>query len=120
MALAEIVFLRTQRFTFRNAAALMAGIAGVAILMIRSTEFGNLGSIGKLGGAPIYTSGAVALIIGTLSWSVASALSRKLTLPASNGSRTVMGGLFVLASVVTITTTRAEISPAAHAPEDVK
>jgi drug/metabolite transporter (DMT)-like permease len=211
MALAEIVILRTQRLTFRLAAALVTGMAGVAILMIRSTEFGNLGSLWKLGGAPIYTSRAVALIIGALSWSVASALSRKLTLPASKvmssgaqmlaggiwltmiaavrgefrrfnflhvsnaawlallylvflgsivaftayvwllhresptkvgtyayvnpvvavllgywlggetlGVRTVMGGLFVLASVIMITTARAKIPAAALAPEDVK
>ena len=36
------------------------------------------------------------------------------------GARTVMGGVFVLASVVAITTARARIPPAAHAPEDVK
>ena len=41
--------LRTQRLTFRLAAALVAGIAGVAILMIRSTDLERLGSLGSLG-----------------------------------------------------------------------
>ena len=36
MALAEILILRTQRLTPRLAAALLAGIAGVAVLMSRS------------------------------------------------------------------------------------
>ena len=98
MALAEIVILRTQRLTFRLASALVAGIAGVAILMIRSTELGNLRSFGKLGGTPIDTAGAVALIIGALSWSVASALSRKLSLPASkmsSGAQMLAGGIWL-------------------------
>jgi drug/metabolite transporter (DMT)-like permease len=214
MALAEIVILRTQRLTVRLAAALLVGMVGVSILMIRPIDLerlGNLGSLGNLGGAPIDTAGAVALIIGALSWSVASALSRKLPLPASKvmssgaqmlaggvlltvvgaargefrglhllhvsnaawfallyliflgsiagftayvwllhresptkvgtyayvnpviavvlgyflggealGARTVVGGLFVLASVVTITTARAKSPAAALASEDVK
>ncbi len=102
MALAEIVILRTQRLTVRLAAALLAGMAGVAILMIRSTDLerlGALGSLGKLGGAPIDTAGAVALIIGALSWSVASALSRKLPLPESkvmsSGAQMLAGGLLL-------------------------
>ena len=44
MALAEIIFLRTQRLTFRLALALLIGIAGVAVLVSRSLN---------LGGAPI-------------------------------------------------------------------
>ena len=38
MALAEIVILRTQRLTLRLAAALLVGMAGVAILMIRPID----------------------------------------------------------------------------------
>ncbi len=104
MALAEIVILRTQRLTARLAAALLVGMAGVAILMIRSIDLeklGNLGSLGKLGGAPIDTAGAVALIIGALSWSVASALSRKLSLPESkvmsSGAQMLAGGVLLTA-----------------------
>ena len=99
MALAEIVILRTQRLTVRLAAALLAGIAGVAILTIRSIDFGRLGNLGKLGSAPIDTVGAVALIVGALSWSLASALSRKLTLPASkvmsSGAQMLAGGVLL-------------------------
>ena len=102
MALAEIVILRTQRLTVRLAAALLVGMAGVAILMIRPIDLerlGNLGSLGKLGGAPIDTAGAVALIIGALSWSVASALSRKLALPESkvmsSGAQMLAGGVLL-------------------------
>jgi drug/metabolite transporter (DMT)-like permease len=49
-----------------------------------------------LGGAPVNRAGAVALIIGALSWSVASALTRKLPLPASkpmsSGAQMLAGG----------------------------
>jgi drug/metabolite transporter (DMT)-like permease len=74
MALSEIIFLRTQRLTARLTLALLVGIGGVAVLMSRSLN---------LGGAPIDTAGATALIIASISWSVASALTRKLPLPPS-------------------------------------
>src|SRR5437868_9488557 len=74
MALSEIIFLRTQRLTVRLALALLIGIAGVAVLMSHSLN---------LGGAPIDTAGVVALIIAAMSWSVASALTRKLPLPTA-------------------------------------
>jgi drug/metabolite transporter (DMT)-like permease len=76
MALSEIVLLRTQRLTVRLALALLIGLGGVAVLVSRSLN---------LGGAPIDRAGAVALIIASMSWSVASALTRKLPLPASRG-----------------------------------
>src|SRR5580698_7241825 len=74
IALAEIFFLRTQRLTVRLILALLIGIGGVAVLMSRSLN---------LGGAPIETAGAVALIVGSMSWSIAAVLTRKLELPAS-------------------------------------
>ena len=87
MVLSEIVFLRTQRMTARLAAALLVGIAGVAVLMSRSLD---------LGGAPIDRLGAIALIAGSASWSVASALTRKLPLPqskaVSSGVQMLCGG----------------------------
>jgi drug/metabolite transporter (DMT)-like permease len=90
MALAEIVFLRTQRLTVRLALALLIGIAGVAVLMSRSLN---------LGGAPIDTAGAVAIIIGAVSWSVASVLTRKLPLPESkvmsSGAQMLAGGVLL-------------------------
>jgi drug/metabolite transporter (DMT)-like permease len=95
MALSEIVILRTQRLTARLALALLAGIAGVAVLMSRSMIFG------KLGGAPIDTFGAAGLIVGAISWSIASALARKLPLPASkvmsSGAQMLAGGAMLLA-----------------------
>ena len=98
MALAEIVILGTQRLTARLFLALLAGIAGVAVLMSRSID---LGELGKLGGAPIDTAGAVGLIVGAISWSVASALARKLPLPASkvmsSGAQMLAGGAMLLA-----------------------
>ncbi len=90
MALSEIVFLRTQRLTVRLALALLIGIGGVAVLMSRSLN---------LGGAPIDTAGAVALMIGSVSWSVASVLSRKLPLPSSkvmsSGAQMLAGGVLL-------------------------
>jgi drug/metabolite transporter (DMT)-like permease len=90
MALSEIVFLGTQKLTARLALALIVGIGGVAVLMSRSLN---------LGGAPIETAGAVALLIGSISWSIASILTRKLPLPASkvmsSGAQMLTGGVFL-------------------------
>ena len=95
MALAEIAILRTQRLTARLSMALLAGIAGVAVLMSRSIN------LGKLGGAPIDTAGAAGLIVGAVSWSIASALTRKLPLPASkvmsSGAQMLAGGVMLTA-----------------------
>src|SRR5437764_1214920 len=91
MSLSEIIFLGTQRLTVRLASALLIGIAGVAVLMNRSLN---------LGGAPIDTRGAVALIIASISWSVASALTRKLPLPSSkvmsSGAQMLAGGVLLV------------------------
>jgi drug/metabolite transporter (DMT)-like permease len=73
-AVSEIIFLRTQRLTWRLAIALLIGFGGVAVLTSRS-----LG----LDGAAIDRAGTVALVIAAASWSVASALMRKLPLPES-------------------------------------
>jgi drug/metabolite transporter (DMT)-like permease len=90
MALSEIIFLRTQRLTARLASALLIGIGGVAVLMSQSLH---------LGGAPIDTAGATALIIASISWSVASALTRKLPLPSSkvmsSGAQMLTGGVLL-------------------------
>jgi len=90
MALSEIILLRTQRLTMRLAVALLIGIAGVVALTSRSLN---------LGGSPIDTKGAIALIIAAMSWSIASALSRKLPLPASkvmsSGSQMLAGGILL-------------------------
>jgi drug/metabolite transporter (DMT)-like permease len=90
MALSEIIFLRTQRLTVRLGTALLIGIAGVAVLMSRSLN---------LGGAPIDKVGAAALIFASISWSVASTLTRKLPLPPSkfmsSGAQMLVGGVFL-------------------------
>jgi drug/metabolite transporter (DMT)-like permease len=90
MALSEIILLRTQRFTLRLALALLIGIGGVAVLMSHSLN---------LGGAPIDGSGAVALIVASISWSVSSALTRKLPLPSSkvmsSGVQMLAGGMLL-------------------------
>ena len=90
MALSEIIFLRTQTLTVRLVLALSIGVGGVAVLMSGSLN---------LGGAPIDKMGAVALIFASMSWSVASALTRKLTLPPSkvmsSGAQMLAGGVFL-------------------------
>src|ERR1017187_2413462 len=90
MALSEIIFLRTQRLTVRLTLALLIGIAGVAVLVSRSLN---------LGGVPIDRSGAMALIVGAMSWSVASALTRKLPLPSSkvmsSSAQMLAGGILL-------------------------
>jgi drug/metabolite transporter (DMT)-like permease len=93
MALSEILFLRTQRLTLRLATALLIGIGGVAVLMSHSL---------KLGGAPIEPKGAVALLGASITWSIASALPRKLSLPGSkvmsSGAQMLAGGLMLVAA----------------------
>jgi drug/metabolite transporter (DMT)-like permease len=90
MALSEILILKTQRLTVRLALALLIGIGGVAVLMSRSLN---------LGGPPVDTVGAVALIVAAMSFSVASALARKLPLPPSkvisSGAQMLAGGVFL-------------------------
>ena len=93
MALAEIVFLRTQRLTARLAAALLIGIGGVAVLVSRSLN---------VGGAAIDTGGALALVTAAISWSVGAALTRKLELPESkvmsSGAQMLAGGVMLTAA----------------------
>jgi drug/metabolite transporter (DMT)-like permease len=97
MALSEILILRTQRLTVRLTLALLIGIAGVAVLVSRSLSFGE---------APIETSGAIALVVASISWSVASALTRKLPLPPiktmSSGVQMLAGGVFLTLTAATV------------------
>ncbi|MGA3075905.1 MAG: EamA family transporter [Bryobacteraceae bacterium] len=90
MALSEIVLLRTLRLTLRLALALLVGMGGVAALMSRSL---------RLGGTPIDSVGAAALIVASMSWSISSALTRKLPLPSSkvmsSGAQMLAGGIFL-------------------------
>src|SRR5438876_908815 len=57
-ALAEIILLRTQKFTLRLVIALLIGIGGVAVLVSRGLN---------LGGASIDAAGAMALIVAAIS-----------------------------------------------------
>ena len=90
MALSEIIFLRTQKLTARLTLALLVGLAGVAVLVSRSLN---------LGGAPIDGAGAIALVVGAITWSVSSMLTRKLPLPPSkvmsSGAQMLVGGVLL-------------------------
>jgi len=94
-ALSEIAILRTQKLTIRLVLALLIGLGGVVVLMNRSFN---------LGGQPIATAGALALILGAICWSIASALSRKLPLP---NSKVMSSGAQMLAGGVLLTITAA-------------
>jgi drug/metabolite transporter (DMT)-like permease len=91
MALSEIWIIKTQRLTVRLGAALVTGIAGVAVLVNPSGSFGD---------APIDTLGACALIVAAISWSLASALTRKVPLPSA---KTMSSGIQMLAGGVLLT-----------------
>jgi drug/metabolite transporter (DMT)-like permease len=90
MAVSEILILRTQRVTVRLVVALLIGLGGVAALISRSLD---------LGGAPIDRAGALALLIAAVSWSISSALTRKLPLPPSkvlsSGAQMLAGGVML-------------------------
>lgn len=90
MALSEIIFLRTQRLTARLGLAILIGLCGVAVLVSRSLN---------LSGAPVDRRGAIALLVGAISWSLASAFARKLPLPPSkamsSGAQMLVGGIFL-------------------------
>jgi len=90
LALAEIVFLRTQKLTLRLGFALLVGIGGVLVLVSRSAGFGD---------APIDFAGALALVVSAISWSLAAILTRKLSLPESkvmsSGAQMLAGGILL-------------------------
>jgi drug/metabolite transporter (DMT)-like permease len=91
MTISEILVMKTQRMTARLAAALLVGICGVAVLVSRTASFGD---------APIDLAGACALVVAAISWSVGSALARKLPQPAakamSSGSQMLAGGVLLM------------------------
>ncbi len=91
MAICEIALLKTQRLTARLAIALLVGVGGVAVLVSHTVSFGE---------APVDPAGACALIVGAISWSVASVITRKLSLPAakpmSSGAQMLAGGVMLL------------------------
>ncbi len=93
IALAEILILRSQRLTFRLGTSLLIGLAGVAVLVSRSVNFGD---------APLEKGGAVALVFAAVCWSLASVLTRKLSLPESkvmsSGAQMLVGGILLFAA----------------------
>jgi len=97
MALSEILLLGTQRMTTRLAIALAVGVGGVAVLTNRSLALGD---------APIDPVGAAALVVAAISWSIASALTRKLPLPASkvmsSGAQMLTGGVLLAAAAAAL------------------
>jgi drug/metabolite transporter (DMT)-like permease len=90
MAIAEIVFLRTQKLTLRLGFALLVGTGGVLVLVSRSASFGD---------ASIDFAGAAALVVSAISWSLAAILTRKLSLPESkvmsSGAQMLAGGILL-------------------------
>jgi drug/metabolite transporter (DMT)-like permease len=92
IALGEIVFLKTQRMTWRLAIALVVGIGGVAVLTLRTLN---------LSGMPVEPLGAAALIFASMCWGVATILTRKLELPpskvVSSGAQMLAGGIMLFA-----------------------
>jgi drug/metabolite transporter (DMT)-like permease len=90
MTLSEIVFLGGQRLSLRLGVALLMGIGGVVVLVSHSASFGE---------GAIDTAGAVALVVGAISWSIASVLTRRLTLPASksmsSAAQMLAGGILL-------------------------
>ena len=91
MAIAEIIFLRTQRLTLRLGLALLVGMGGVGVLVGRGMNLGQ---------SPVDSAGACALLVAAISWSVAASLSRRLPSPAakamSSGAQMLAGGVFLL------------------------
>jgi drug/metabolite transporter (DMT)-like permease len=96
ITLLEIIFLRTQRLTFRLGLALLVGICGVAVLMSHSMSLGEI---------PVNRAGAAALLLAAFCWAVATILTRRLPLPASKpmsaAAQMLLGGvqLLVLAAL---------------------
>ena len=90
MAIADVLLLRTRRFTLGLGAALLVGLAGVAVLTLRS---------GARGGSAISGAGAAGLVFAAMSWSVASVLTRRLPLPeskmVSSGAQMLVGGVLL-------------------------
>jgi len=97
IALSEITILKTQRLTMRLGMALLVGIGGVAVLVSHSVSFGD---------APIDPVGACALLAGAISWSAATALTRKLPLPSekamSSGVQMLAGGVLLVATAASL------------------
>jgi len=91
MTLSEILILRTQSLGPRLVMALLIGIAGVGVLVSHTVNLGE---------DPVDPIGAAALLVAAVSWSVASALTRKVPLPSvkamSSAAQMLTGGVLLL------------------------
>ena len=91
MAIAEICFLRTQQLSMRLALGLVVGVSGVLVLV---------GPLSGAGEKAIDTSGAIALIVAAISWTAATILTRKFSLPESkvmsSGAQMLVGGVLLI------------------------
>ena len=89
-ALAEIPLLHTRRLTLSLAIALVLGLFGVAILTVPTAQLGVSG---------IDVPAALALLLAAATWSLASALTRRLDLPASkatsSAAQMLLGGFML-------------------------
>ena len=96
ITLMEIIFLRTQRLTVRLSLALIVGLFGVAVLMNHSLSLGEV---------PVNRAGAIALLVASVTWSVATVVTQRLPLPSSKpmsaATQMLTGGvlLFVLTAL---------------------
>jgi drug/metabolite transporter (DMT)-like permease len=96
ITLMEIIFLRTQRLTVRLALTLIVGLFGVAVLMNHSFSLGEV---------PVDRAGAIALLVASFTWSIATTLTKRIPLPPSKpmsaAAQMLTGGalLFVLAAI---------------------
>lgn len=90
-AIAEVLLLRTRRFTAWLAVALVGGLAGVGVLTLRTAG---------LSGTAVSVTGAVALVVAAASWSIASVMTKRLPLPeskmVSSGAQMLVGGLLMV------------------------
>jgi drug/metabolite transporter (DMT)-like permease len=91
ITLLEIIFLRTQRLTLRLALALLLGLCGVAVLTLPSFSLGEV---------PINRAGALALLVASFTWAIATILTRRLPLPDSKptsaAAQMMTGGIQLL------------------------
>jgi drug/metabolite transporter (DMT)-like permease len=96
MTISEIVLLRTRRLTTRLGLALLVGVGGVAVLAGPSTLFNRAG----FNQTAVDVAGTSALLLAGASWSIGSALTRKVSLPPSkimsSGSQMFCGGILLL------------------------
>ena len=91
MTISDLVLLRARNLSLRSGIALLVGFLGVAVLLTDAPSLHD---------TPIDRRGIIALLVGALSWSIASALTRRLPLPASKqmsaAAQMSVGGLLLL------------------------